>query len=400
MSASSQESNTDASSEQHSSLRRDLPVRMPLLFAAQGLDATDLEYIGCGIFNFVFSFKCTVPKSSDNVQKFIIRVQKFPVDLYMRRQMVNTAATLRFLTPNLPLVPRFLRMEITGDNVLECAWMMMSYLSGTSLNEVLKTTSPAQEIQVCKKVAKVLHDLQRITFTDTGPLEADPDDACLVKVGRFEDFDLTLPVLDESAQPLLSSWLSLLLSWRADAEGGVGIVFTHVTELQHILSQMIDLEYFVDYDRLDSTVLSHSDLHGGNVLLDQMQDEEWDVTGILDWENARAMPRVLAPCSLEWMWSDELYEDGDLAFLWTGDLDFVPRTNAAGISPKNRQLKQAIDAYMASTDSAYFDKVYGRGRWIRRVAKYAISGWHDNRDDTMTEWLIKEWAEHKLEGTQ
>jgi len=400
MSVSSQETNTDASSEQHSSLRRDLPARIPILFAAQGLDATHLEYIGSGLSNFVFSFQCTVLKSSDDMEKLIIRVQKFPADSYMQHEMVNLAATLRFLTPALPLVPRFLRMDATSDNVLQRAWMIMSYLEGKSLYEVLRTTSPTEEIQVCKKVAKVLHEFQSITFTSTGPLEADPNDLGLVKIGHFEEYDQSLPEIDESAHPLLSSWLSLLFSWRADTECEAGLELMHIKELQNILSQMIELEYFMDYDRVDRTVLSHSDLHSGNVLLDQIQDKEWSVTGILDWENARAMPRVLAPCSLEWMWCDELYEDGDLALIWTGDLDFVPQTSATGISPKNQQLKQAIDEYMTSMDFTYMDNVYGRGRWIRRIAKYAIHGWHDSRDFTMTEWLIKEWAEHKLLGTK
>jgi len=317
----------------------------------------------------------------------------------MQQAMKNLAATLLFLTPALALVPRCLRMDTTSNNVLQHAYMIMSYLKGKSLDEVSRDVSLSEQIQACKKVAESLHGIRNITFTNAGPLVADPNDLDLVKIGRFEEYGEQLPELDEGAQPLLSSWLTLLFSWRADRESENGWQLKFIKELQAILSQMFDLGYFTAYDRLDTTVLSHSDLHGGNILLDQAQDGQWRVTGILDWEDARHVPKVLAAISLEWMWGDEIYADGDLAFLWTGDLDFVPQTNAAGISTRNKQLKQAIDEYMTSIDPTYMDIVYGRGRWIRRIAKYAMFGWHDNRDDTMTEWLIKEWREHRLAST-
>jgi len=69
--------------------------------------------------------------------------------------------------------------------------------------------------------------------------------------------------------------------------------------------------------------------------------------------------------------------------------------NYAALATDQQQLKQAVDEYMTTIDPSYMEHVYGRGRWIRRVAKYAIHGWGDNRDDKITEWLVEEWKRHK-----
>jgi len=50
---------------------------------------------------------------------------------------------------------------------------------------------------------------------------------------------------------------------------------------------------------------------------------------------------------------------------------------------------------MASKDPNYMEDVYGRGRWIRRVWKFAEDGWTDGREYKMVSWLIDEWNAHR-----
>lgn len=58
---------------------------------------------------------------------------------------------------------------------------------------------------------------------------------------------------------------------------------------------------------------------------EKSEDGLWRITGMLNWDDACALPPVLAFRSLEWMRSGLLYDDEELAFQWTGNLDFVPQ---------------------------------------------------------------------------
>jgi len=102
---------------------------------------------------------------------------------------------------------------------------------------------------------------------------------------------------------------------------------------------------------------------------------------------------VLASRSLEWMWTGLLYDDEKFTSQWTGHLDFVPQSKLDALPPDCQEMRQALDEYMASSDPSYMEDVYGHGRWIRRVAHFAIYGWGDGRDFTMAQWMFEEWAE-------
>jgi len=81
------------------------------------------------------------------------------------------------------------------------------------------------------------------------------------------------------------------------------------------------------------------------------------------------MPPALSNRSLEWIWSGDLYEDEDLALIWTGDLDFVPAEKMAALPSDRLKLKSLLEEYTASKDTTYMDDVLMQGRSLEDLEK-------------------------------
>jgi len=204
MSAQSGGSGSSESSDFLETLKRDLPITIPRLFAAEGLVAVNLTQIGCGLSNIVFSFRCLTLELPDG-EMFVIRVQFFPIDSSTEIEIKNQAAILQMLMPVSSLVPKFIRMDTTANNPIQRAYMITSFLEGTVLEKVCSDICLSEEIEICKTVASELHRIQSVKFTATGPLEAYLSGHNILKVGRFQDNRQPLPDLDDDANPLLKT---------------------------------------------------------------------------------------------------------------------------------------------------------------------------------------------------
>jgi len=270
--------------------------------------------------------------------------------------------------------------------------MITTRIRGICVNDIHQYLSREEEVQLGKAVADEILAFQKVTFNAIGSLVAEQVEGAKpqLSVARFRQWEGLTPT-PESTSGSIQDWLVSLLVWRikdeTSREGG------DCEQLKEMVAEMHRLGYFQGMGSVHSTTLSHPNLHYGNIMADRdAATGRWAITGIIDWDEALAMPRVMANRSLEWIWSGPLYADQELAMQWTGDLDFVPAAKMASLPDDRRELKARLDEYMAGLDPTYMDHAYGRGRWIRRVAKFAIGGWQDNRDDKMSGWILKEWA--------
>jgi len=392
---STHSSSTSSSEDCFEIITRELPPKIPLLLESQGLFAENLTLIGSGAHNIVYSFRGTCAEIPDE-KNFVIRVHERPSREVTEHDMMNQAATLRAVGPLLKHVARFVHMDCTNDNMLQRPYMITTYLDGEPWDDVTEQEmSFEDEFQICRAIADEVLKFNDIHFSSTGMLEADPENPWKVRPGQFRHAMKLVP-LPETPGTRLKDWLAILVDWRASLACESYVDILMIPELHRMIREMDEMNYFTDSDVLNRAILNHSDLHGGNILMAKAEDGKWRVTGLLDWDEACAVPSVLSSSrSLEWMWAGELFDDDELALVWTGNLDFVSDAKLATLSPDRLQLKQAVDEYMASKDSSYMEHVYGRGRWIRRVAKFAIQGWLESRDFKMIEWLIKEWNTHR-----
>lgn len=380
-------------------LEQRLPHDIPLLLDSLGIRHERVTYLGTGMTHVVFGFD-DVSTTSSGLQ-CAIRVQAWPASHRTRRELTSQAAILEHLGRHLTCAPRFIRMQYSDDNPLRRAYMITTRIRGICVNDICQYLSFAEELQLGKAVADEILAFQKVTFNAIGSLVAEQVEGAKpqLSVARFRQWEGLTPA-PENTSGSIQGWLMSLLDWRikdeASREGG------DCERLKEMVAEMHRLGYFQGTGSVHSTTLSHPDLHYGNIMADRdAATGRWAITGIIDWDEALAMPHVMANRSLEWIWSGPLYADQELAMQWTGDLDFVPAAKMASLPDGRRELKARLDEYMAGLDSTYMDHAYGRGRWIRRVAKFAIGGWQDNRDDKTSGWILKEWARvrgHSIQG--
>jgi len=365
-----------------------------LLLESVGFHAKDLILLGAGLSFVAWSFQSSLPGSTDE-ETLVIRVQMWEPDAFSQYEAISTSATLRYLGPLLGHLPQVVKMDTTADNLLKHAYMITTYLPGVPWGAVLEELPFDERLQICQAVADEIDKFRGIRFSSSGRLEADPEDAYCVRTGPFRQGNRPVPG-PATPETAVKDWFLTLLDWRAEREEDEWMIeLCRYRDLQKMIREMDELGYFANYTTTSDTILSHEDLHENNILVRKAEDGQWEVTGIIDWDGACAVPPVIACRSLEWMWSDSYVDNDELLMKWTGDLDFVSEELIALLPADMLQLKQAMDEYMASKDPNYMQDVYGHGRWIRRVEKFAEGGWTDDREFKMVNWLIDEWNAHR-----
>jgi hypothetical protein len=187
-------------------------------------------------------------------------------------------------------------------------------------------------------------------------------------------------------------------------------------KLQDMTQDMDRIGWFSEADKSSSkSVLHHWDLEARNILIEQSGEDTsslWRITGVIDWDHPHALPAVLCMKPPIWLWdaSDDADLPEDVAEYYDNDFDWMPleyyqkenaeHFNADGVKVKQR-FEEAIvknlysAQYGEKAHAKYLDDAYGRGRWLRRIWRFASEG-----QSNTTHWrrmlqLDREWTEYK-----
>ena len=123
----------------------------------------------------------------------------------------------------------------------------------------------------------------------------------------------------------------------------------------------------------------------GNTGKTHQSKSEWEVTGVLDWDDVISVPRILARKPPVWLWFNE--DNRNAA--WSGDNDIPP----LDLTHDQLLIKAYFDRIMARADPTYIDDAYNRGVWIRRLARFAFHGIVSDDDRERYDVFVKEWKE-------
>jgi hypothetical protein len=145
-------------------------------------------------------------------------------------------------------------------------------------------------------------------------------------------------------------------------------------------------------------------------LPDASETHHIQITGVLDWDDALSVPPVLARKPPVWLWDfsdDETLPSSVLAH-YDGDFDILPAElyNEAGdcLSEADIQVKKFFESEIAeklygdsspASREAYFDDAYGRGRWLRRLWRFALEGFSDNQHIDRFKEFDRAWSEYR-----
>ncbi|KAG9757559.1 hypothetical protein KCU73_g4347, partial [Aureobasidium melanogenum] len=390
-----------------------------------------------GSFNRIIAADLHSYDTSSALQKVVLRIPRFIRDEDLPyKDILNQCSILEAIAKFGIQVPRVLAYDCTSSNALGMPFSLQTRLEGQKLDFVYGETTLSERFSIASELVRILAAMERVKFQSSGRLGSsravpnrkkidEVDDSSASDILKVEGFgvgvgwfrskttDSTPTSLQELLSTQLDGWLQHELS--NDHKSFVADMFKRLKDIQ---AEMDELGFFEDRVSLDSNVLYHWDLEPRNIIADRKTTVSSDasethhiqITGVLDWDDALSVPPVLARKPPVWLWDfsdDETLPSSVLAH-YDGDFDILPAElyNEAGdcLSEADIQVKKFFESEIAeklygdsspASREAYFDDAYGRGRWLRRLWRFALEGFSDNQHIDRFKEFDRAWSEYR-----
>lgn len=380
----------------------DYKIKIEQLLDSIGLQEFDIEVIqhGYDFMNCVYALT-----SSHATEQYILRVATggFIRESDGRHETVeNEVVILGHLRDKLP-VPRIKAYSLTTDNALEAAYTIQTKIAGESLNHLWASMSVADKCAIVDEFLGLLVKLESVefgtagTFAVSGTLLPKSNDFThteepLVRIfDAFADEPTEDPkIVKDRAGPDVKSLLtSHFEKWtQEEYDNGQHELSCALTprfeKLHGMLEDMTDEATFKDQPF--PVVLHHWDLEPRNLMVSKASGA-WKICGVIDWDDAVALPRPLARVPPRWIWHFP-DEDPDIEDGYLND-DQYPDPE---LSSENKALKAYFDEKVETVLPGYTEDAYGRGRWLRRIWYFAKTGAYRQYEWEFLDQLPKDWA--------
>ncbi|KAL8950142.1 MAG: hypothetical protein Q9222_003796, partial [Ikaeria aurantiellina] len=319
-------------------------------------------------------------------ERYVLRVPvcpEYPENSNRCTAILNSVALLEHLNTCLPVaVPRVKAYSITADNALAAPFTIETRLPGISLNQIYDELTTVDQLSIIDQTVELIAKLESIKFTTAGTFEPSsplPDSSndytsiTGLKIAPFNEGDEEWTKSPASVHNRAGTNLNLFLTDHissflvADTRGGSAAASHSVPALHRMhsmLSTFIDQGAFND---LCPIILDHCDLEPRNMMVQQLNTGTWQITGVIDWDDALALPRPLTRKPHNWIWDYD-------AEVYTGyyNCDHQPTLN---MTPECLAWKEYYDGLAAAKlDGDYMDDAYGTGSWLRRIWLFARRG--------------------------
>ena len=153
-----------------------------------------------------------------------------------------------------------------------------------------------------------------------------------------------------------------------------------------MLSEMEISGYFADGPH--PITLHHWGLEPRNIMVSQDSGGNWKISGIIDWDDALAVPRPLGRQPPIWIW--HFPEDDPSASKYYNDDQFMYQFSPE-ISADGKILKTYFDEKVDRLLPGYTKDAYGRGLWLRRIWSFVKGGVWSEYVRGFFEQLPKDW---------
>ncbi|KAL8769048.1 MAG: hypothetical protein Q9209_004834 [Squamulea sp. 1 TL-2023] len=350
-------------------------------------------------------YALTTPSTPED--KYVLRV---PVDPDLREEdgvceaIINDAALLAYIADKLP-VPRVIAYSATGKNALGTPFTVQTRLPGVSLDEVYDNLDHDEKLTIVDQYIGLLARIESIQFPASGTFAASQS----VSTSTYS-FSATLPhtlphtitsfkkgdddfVQDPNtaincAGPNLKAFVvSHVEGWiqkerkHSDQYQESSLTIPYYQKLLAMLDALEGDGAFED--KHQPIVLHHWDLEPRNIMV-LASSSGYQITGLIDWDDALALPRPLARQAPDWIWNCNFEP-------FTGylDTDHHPKTE---LQEANLALKEYYDekAGMVLGDR-YLNDAYGQARWLRRIWTFAKGGVYSTWYWDLIKLLVEDW---------
>ena len=364
----------------------DYKLKIEQLLESVGLGNYIIDVIqhGYDFMNSVYSLT-----SPQNAEQYILRVATGGFFSEGRHETVEKEVILLgYLKDRLP-VPRIKAYSLTADNPLDAAYTVQTRIPGEPLNKLWATMDQEDKYKIVDDFVALLIRLESVRFATAGTFAVPPSRSLPAQSHDFSNtetphiqlFDeyATAPTEDQSmnqdrAGPnlklLLVSHLEKCIQDEIDRgqhelSCAVGPRFTK------LLAILDNLETEGAFDKQPfPIVLHHCDLEPRNIMVSKNACGTWEISGIIDWDDAVALPRPLARPPPRWIWHFP-EEDPDLEDGYLNDDQYYRDPE---LSEENKALKAYFDTRIETALPGFAEDAYGHGRWLRRIWNFAREG--------------------------
>lgn len=366
-------------------------------------------------------------------------------------EVQDQAAVLQLLTLQNISAPRLLAFDATPANAIGSPYVLQEYSDGTPLDIRYENMSFSEKLSIVDSLVDHLLSAEQIKFPKIGSVHAAKCPDIAVKGSYFFDsrgpdlrveiraFDTgaeSQPRAHESSTSLgdiLSGQLQAWYQQQLSLDENSNPISDMWRRLCEIFEEMQALEFFSSQNKAclstAESILYHWDLEPRNILvkqipipadnnytLDETHESEvrWAIDKVIDWDRALAVPPVLARKPPVWLWdfSDDI-GNSSISSDYDGDVDLLPPArydiDGGRLSPEDQRIKKHFEdnlilglarMYKGYCRDVYLEEAYGKGRWIRRLARFAVHGAHNSQDLTRFYHLDNEWSTARSQYTK
>ncbi|KAF2278280.1 uncharacterized protein EI97DRAFT_360783, partial [Westerdykella ornata] len=285
-------------------------------------------------------------------------------------------AILQFVGKHLDIpVPRIISYDLSTDNVIGQAYMLQPRLRGQNLSLIYSSLNTAQKKSIVPQVTQLVMTTAAVTSHAAGRPSRNQDlDNPQIEIEKFEvprrGQDLcglgkpSTWVAD--AQTPLDFILEQCERWREYQQvsngNSIDRIWKGFRTIAHGLQELGFLEP-------DTFRLCHGDLQPYNLLVEVRDEENVDITAVLDWDSAVFAPSFLAYKAPFWAWLPE-----DCAS------DEEDDENYANFEPQTEEDKLMKDVFMQYARAEYIKYAFAPEAIIARKMFGAI------KDCFFTSW--------------
>lgn len=326
--------------------------------------------------------------SKDEAEQNILRVPLCPTicESDVKCEAIeNDGFLLEYLQGKLP-VPKVKVISAITENALKTPFMVQTRLPGQPLDDLYADLKHEEKMVIVEQVVDLIAQLESIQFGTAGTFAASSADVKIFDGGNTEYLKLPSTSLDRQGPNLKAFLTSHIQSWVQEElklEGSEEKSLT-ISSWKRMLAMLETLDQEGIFAQSPyPIVLHHWDLEPRNLLVEQGSAGAWRITGIIDWDDALAVPRPLARRPLDWIWDFD--SEGFTGYM---DTDHHPKLD---LSDDKKELKARFDTLAAGKLDGYLEDAYGSGRWMRRIWRFAKGGVYSTWYLDLVELLFKDW---------
>lgn len=326
--------------------------------------------------------------SRSHRDSYVLRIPRHPRGVEAD-DFKNQVAIAYFLGSKLP-VPTIHAYDTTTSNAVSRQYVLQKRVSGSCLENVYESMSAQERLHIASRVADMIIRMEQIAFPTAGRLTSTSNlpDRC----SDLKDLNISLGIGPFQIHYRPGPSFTRGQSVKEILCGLIDSQIAHFDPQDRMLEKWETLhEVVLEMDRVgylegSDTVLWHWDFAARNILVDHAQDGSWEISGVLDWDDVLSVPRVMSRKPPAWLWHLGGEPSG-----WTGDLDFLEQKQP--LTDEESTIKDHFNRTMEAWSPGYYEEAYQHGRWVRRIARFALYGFEDSQDWKRYEIFIQEWRD-------